>query len=280
MPQIRKILFPVDFSESSLGASRYVEAIAGRFEAEIMLLHVVAPGERTLAEELLPLGKKEPDAFLTDELNYFTTHRVCEIAEDAAPAIVDEAKAWEADMVMMPTHGLGFFRRHLLGSVTAKVLHDLDCPLWTSAHAETAPPLEKIHLRRILCAASLDPCSRKVLQWANWLAYQCDATLGIVYATVAIDPSAAAWSLEKEFYHQVSVDAARRIAELQAKAGTNTPEVIIAAGKPDEVIAKAAEDFNADLVVIGRHSGGGIAGRMFHSAYAILRESPCPVVSI
>jgi len=40
---------------------------------------------------------------------------------------------------MMPTHGLGGFRRFLLGSVTAKVLHDADCPVWTGVHLERAP---------------------------------------------------------------------------------------------------------------------------------------------
>jgi nucleotide-binding universal stress UspA family protein len=41
MFQIKKILFPVDFSEACLGASRYVEAFTGRFQAELTLLHVV-----------------------------------------------------------------------------------------------------------------------------------------------------------------------------------------------------------------------------------------------
>jgi hypothetical protein len=34
MPAIKKILFPVDFSKRCIGAARYVEAMAGRFEAE------------------------------------------------------------------------------------------------------------------------------------------------------------------------------------------------------------------------------------------------------
>lgn len=44
MPQIKKILFPVDFSDSCFSAARYVELLAGQFQAEVMLLHVVAMG--------------------------------------------------------------------------------------------------------------------------------------------------------------------------------------------------------------------------------------------
>jgi hypothetical protein len=37
MPLIKKILFLVDFSDSCIGADRYVESLAGRFEAEIIV---------------------------------------------------------------------------------------------------------------------------------------------------------------------------------------------------------------------------------------------------
>ena len=46
------------------------------------------------------------------------------------------AKANQIDLIMMPTHGYGRFRALLLGSVTAKVLHDADCPVWTAVHRE------------------------------------------------------------------------------------------------------------------------------------------------
>jgi len=68
MPQIKKILFPVDFSDACRGAARYVEAFAARFEAEIMLLHAAGKREQQQA-------KAQLDAFLASELRSFTTHR-------------------------------------------------------------------------------------------------------------------------------------------------------------------------------------------------------------
>jgi nucleotide-binding universal stress UspA family protein len=41
--RIKKILFPVDFSDRSRGATNFVEELVGRFQAELTLLHVVQP---------------------------------------------------------------------------------------------------------------------------------------------------------------------------------------------------------------------------------------------
>ena len=118
------------------------------------------------------------------------------------------------------------------------------------------------------------------LQWADWLAKQYQAKLGIVHATAAIDTTVASLDIEEEFDRQVSTQAKARIDALQAEAGTTAHQVFINPGQPEAVVADAAREFAADLLVIGRHSGEGIAADLFQSAYAILREAPCPVISV
>jgi nucleotide-binding universal stress UspA family protein len=278
LKKLKRILFPVDFSDSSIAAARYVETFAGRFEAEVMLLHVVGMGEHALASELLPGRQAQLNAFLADEFKYFTTQRICVIG-DPATEILDTAHRWLPDMVMMPTRGLGAFRRLLLGSVTAKALHDLSCPVWTSPHLETAPLLEEIHFRRILCALDLTERSGCVLEWAAWLASQCQADLGIVHASAELPSEYYGWDLEKEFVESVAADAKREIEKLQTAAGSSA-RVFVTPGYPATVVAEAARNFDADLLVMGRHAEAGIAGYLRHSAYAILRDSPCSVISI
>jgi nucleotide-binding universal stress UspA family protein len=41
-----------------------------------------------------------------------------------------------------------------------------------------------------------------------------------------------------------------------------------------------AKEHGANLLVIGRGSASGIFGRLRANAYSIIRESPCPVVSV
>jgi len=290
MAQIKKILFPVDFSDSCVGAARYVAAFAGQFEAEVTLLHAVTMGEQTLAEELLPGARARLDSFLSDEFKYFTTHRVC-IVKDPPSAIAEYAQSWNPDLAMLPTHGLGYFRRHLLGSVTAKALHDLQCPVWTSVHAETAPQLDQIHCRRILCAVDLSEHSGSIVTWAARLAREYQADLAIAHAMPRVDAAAAEYLesgyLQKEFDRYISEKATKGIETLQTKTGSSA-RVFLDYGHPVEVITSAARDFSADLLVIGRHGAAGLAGLPpqkrvgYHTvnAYAIMRESPCPVISI
>ena len=275
MSLISKILFPVDFSRGCVNAARYVEAFAGQFEAEILLLHVVGPGEGelTLPEELLPLRRAQLNAFLAGELKYFSTERVCVTGNEPAPEIVAAALRWRPDLVMMPTHGLGVFQRFVFGSVTAKILCDLDCPVWTSIHSEIALPLEDIHCRRILCALDFTARGQSVLAWAASLAAEYEAALGIVHATAEMPLAYTAVSLQKDLTQSVSEQAKKEIESLQKAAGT-AARVFIDSGNPATVIARAAKEFDADLLVIGRHESGP------GDAYAILRDSPCPVISI
>jgi hypothetical protein len=75
---------------------------------------------------------------------------------------------------MMSTHGYGAFYRFLLGSVTAKVLHEIQCPVWTGAHLEEAPARE-FSIRRVLCSytphtypVALLMMLVSMLCWGSW----------------------------------------------------------------------------------------------------------------
>lgn len=278
MPGITRILFPVDFSPQCAGAARHVEMFAGRFQAKILLLHVVSNGERALADELLPARRRELDAFLTDELRYFDTEKLC-IIGDPAQKIEETVESWSPDLIMMPTHGLGLYRRFLIGSVTAKVLHDLDCPVWTDVHAGATPRLEDIHYRRILCAVDLLEQSRGVLDWASYLSEECSAELGIVHAVPAIEADPMVRHLDEEFISALIAEANRKLAALQGEAGTNA-KVFIEPGDPARTVTCVAKRFGADLTIIGRHARAGLMGHLRQNAYAIVRESGCPVISV
>jgi nucleotide-binding universal stress UspA family protein len=65
----------------------------------------------------------------------------------------------------------------------------------------------------------------------------------------------------------------RREMEIEAS-------VAIEAGEPPLVVTTAAEATSADLLVIGRGSTPRAHGHLPTNAYAIVRQSTCPVVTI
>jgi nucleotide-binding universal stress UspA family protein len=289
MQSFSKILLPVDFSERSTGAARYAQALARHFQAELIVLHVLTPpnyefGALEIAGSMLDTlyrnraeqASKELDAFMTADPSGPQARKIV-LEGDPAKKIVDLARDEAVDIITMPTHGYGQFRRFILGSNTAKVLHDADCPVWTGVHLEQAPALASIQFRSILCAVDLGPQSSKTLDWAAWLARQFGARLGVVHATAGIpdlgDGPNSQWRTE------TCAAAGRELFRLLDGVGAQA-DLSIEAGEPAQVICSAAARLAADLLVIGRGSAAGVFGRLRTNAYAIIRQSPCPVVSV
>ena len=51
-------------------------------------------------------------------------------------------------------------------------------------------------------------------------------------------------------------------------------------GDASTVVAQLAGKLKADLLVIGRKSAAGVLGRLDMTAYSIIRQSLCPLVSV
>src|SRR5664279_2306042 len=182
MFQLQRILFPVDFSSRCHGAAAYVQALAGRFEAELILLYVVEATYNSTLEDLDAARMEKFEQFFDKSWKHLRVRKLIEHGE-AAQKIIECASANHADLIMIPTQGMGIYRRLILGSTSAKVLHDADCPVWTGVHLENAPPLEAVACQRILCAVDLKAGSPRVLDWACRLAEEYQAELTLLHVT-------------------------------------------------------------------------------------------------
>ncbi len=286
--QLSRIILPVDFSERSKAAAHYAKALACRFRSEIILTHTFELSKMlvNMPEGGVPEGWWEERRLQTqrqlfefqldDFRNMPLRHLLLE--GDVAGSIVDLAHSEKADLIVMPTHGYGPFRRFVLGSVTAKVLHDADCPVLTGVHMEQMPALEPVFFRNVLCAIDFDTAGERALRWAAAFAAEFHANLTVVHALPTMAYS------EMSYYDQglprmLKDVAARKMEELKKSVGV-AADVILNTGSIAEVVHNAAIERKADLIVVGRHENPGILGRLRANAYAIVRESPCPVVSV
>jgi nucleotide-binding universal stress UspA family protein len=281
MQTFSHILFPVDFSARSAAALPIVTSWAQRFKAKVTLLHTVhipitAYGGPDAYPVLIDTESIEASARRRlDQVEFPGAERLVKKG-DPALEIIEYAEKNGVDLIMMPTHGYGVFRSLLLGSVAAKVLHDAHCAVWTCAHGEDFAG--RTEIRNILCAIETGPGAVELVRTANELAQFCQAKLRLVHAVV-VDETRPEKYLEADLTAALVKMSREEIADIQQHAGSNL-EVSVEAGAVSRVVRDAVKEFDADLVVSGRGKLHATFGRLRSNGYAIIRDSPCPVLSI
>jgi nucleotide-binding universal stress UspA family protein len=289
MLKIGRILLPIDFQDPSKHVVHQAAVLARHFHSEIVMLHVVTPLSYSagmieggyvpanlgdLLKELIRQAQKQLDQALGPEFDGIDVKRML-LEGDPALTIVKTARAEKADLIALPTHGYGAFRRFLLGSVTAKVLHDSDCPVWTGAHLEEEPARE-FSIRNILCAVDLSPHSSKTFQWAAQMASEFGARLTLAHITAGMEIfGPGPYQVDPSWTEALVSSANRQLANLQQEVGTKA-EVFIGSGDVPKMLSHAADQTSADVLIIGRPS----SGRLRATGYGIIRESHVPVLSV
>jgi len=225
------------------------------------------------------IWKAETEAaqsYLTDKFQGLNVQRVV-VEGDPARAIDDYARENGTDLIMMPTHGYGLFRTLLLGSVTAKVLHDTPCAVWTGVHMEDAPAVSP-EFATIMCAVDRTEDSVASMRFACRLAHDNHARLFIVHAIPGAEIAPDKY-FDADLRQYLEKDARKTVAQLQEAAGVAAP-LCLDMGEVSHVVRDSALGHSADLVVIGRGHATRTLGRLRSNVYSIIRDAPCPVISV
>jgi nucleotide-binding universal stress UspA family protein len=136
--RLKKILVPIDFSQTSAQALPYAASLAERFGAEVILLHVIEPLPLPVDSGYVPPGPQSPDRKVAQD--HLLRLRQEVFAADApartlvrigAPfqEIADAAKSLGADLIVLTTHGYTGLTHVLLGSTAERVVRYADCPV-------------------------------------------------------------------------------------------------------------------------------------------------------
>jgi nucleotide-binding universal stress UspA family protein len=287
MTPIEKILFPVDFSASCDAMAPFVLRAAAMLAAKVTLLYVLEPstsGFELLArptpdvdEDRKESARETLDAYLTSAFPLHEVPRLL-VTGEAGAQIARIAREAAFELIVMPTHA-GVFRRMLLGSTAAKVLNDADSLVLTTLHAESKSPRPLEH-RELACAVSLGTDSERVLRCASELAETVHANLSIIHAIPAIERGLPVpLELEKSVRLLATQAARGRLCEMQRVLGSGA-RVHIVFGPIKEAVKEAASRLQADMLVVGRSSQSGERGRLRDLTYALVRDAPCPVLSV
>jgi nucleotide-binding universal stress UspA family protein len=278
---------PVDIPITSLGVIHHAATLARHFRSEIVMLHVVTAeshaagvpeisgeidGWDLLAEITKEAKSLEPSS--GSVLDGIAIRGVL-LKGNPARAIVQMAQVESADLIMMPSHG-SVFEQFLLGSVTARVLHGSECPVWTGAHVEKLP-VREFPIRNVLCAIDLGPNSRKAASWAAQMAAEFGARLTLVHVTASVELWGPGGTyVDPRLKQELVGDASQHLQELQQEMGINA-DVLVGSGDVPKVLSQASQRTKADLLVTGCYPYGG---NLLIHGYAIICAVQIPVLSV
>ncbi|MDH4063839.1 MAG: universal stress protein [Acidobacteriota bacterium] len=298
----QRILCPIDFSDDSAHATEHAVAIARWYGARLTLLHVYPTVRRP---PTLPV----PDAGAAHgptpaELEALRDRAAAAVAADAGVtihasvitgepvgAILEQATALPADLIVMGTHGASGFRHLILGSVTEKVLRQAPCPVLTvppRAQATSTQPFT-----RMLCAVDFSDCSQKAANVAASLARESGAALSLLHviewpwhepptpSMEGIPPEQARALIEYRQYLETSAKDRLEAAANTALPDGPTPALQIRFGKPYVELLDAAREPGADIIVIGVHGRSVLDIGFFGSTTnQVVRRASCPVLTV
>ena len=151
MVEIKKILYPTDFSEYSLAALPYAIKLTRQNNAELYCLHVVelSQEEYNISEYMVPLNiphvsKDKIIRTARTRLEKFVNENLSEIKKLNSRVLIGTpfvdiiryAKELSIDLIVLGTHGRSALATMLLGSVAEKVIRKAPCPVLSIRHPE------------------------------------------------------------------------------------------------------------------------------------------------
>jgi universal stress protein E len=193
--------------------------------------------------------------------------------------IVRHAMREGTDVVIVGKRGESDRDGRRLGAVAAKLLRKCPVPVWV-VHPET-----NLALRRVLAATDLTPIGSLATRLAAQVAELAGAELHVVHAyqiPMALQLESSRMSAaDRVAAHQAIEDRVRRAILEGLGEHRGEARLHLGATSPSLGIRQAVERVDADLLVMGTLSRGGVAGLLMgNTAERMLHRVPCSLLTI
>ena len=273
------ILVPFDGSARAERAFPHAIALARAGGAQVILLHVrtAAGGVVRTVADLTVAADALRDSGVTVEPEVYDADR-----DEIGRAICQAALEWQAEVIVMATHGWSDPGRLLYGGVVDEVLRQATVPvLLVSSERELAWPSGRAP--RILVPLDGSEQAEGVLDPAGELAEALGAELVLLQVLAPPPQRLQAYAPELGWAHiKAELAEARYYLELMAKlirpAGSRVA-VRAVNGSPATAIAEIACAESCDLIAMATHGHGGPAGRALGSVAAgVLERTGIPLL--
>jgi nucleotide-binding universal stress UspA family protein len=285
MLSLNHILVATDFCSISLLALQHALGIARRYHSTVSVLHVIDPSIYGLAgpdgisaDAGAALRQAEDiEASLRSEgslegLRYESIVRVGPVWRTVADTVEERRTA----LLVLGTHGRTGFGKLAMGSVAESAFREAGCPVLTVGPKALRARSSGAEAKHFLVPTDLSLDSQSALPYGISLAEATAGDVTLLYVRGTRLGSNAADAAE-------SVAAANArlqgFLQLHPAAQAITP-IIVQAGRPADAIVAFAEEHRMDLIVMGRRAWAPESQPMWRTAYAVVTQACCPVLSM
>ena len=278
---LKRVLFATDFSLSSEIVLSHASAIARRYRSKLYMAHVTPPElYKSVPHELLKEAVEKNREHVRHEMAHLIRsgglrklRRQTILEEgDVADVLLRLVREHAIDLLVVGTHGRRGVKRMLLGSVAEKLFRQTPCPVLI------VPPRagEQVRIGRILYPTDFSKHSLQIAPYALSLARHYRAKLILLHVIQAGGHSVAELKRQREQVGARIWQSVLGKADLEQR-----PVVEVEFGDPAQKIRKAAAEWQSDLVVLGvRSAKTNVAHLAEGTAYQVVRQAPCPVLTI
>lgn len=281
---IKKILVPVDFSETSMEALNHAVYLAKLTKASVTMINVtetmqpfVTPVDypvslsynletyekTTVAQSKKHLAKLIEKIKKKDKIEINSATSVGWVKEE----IIEASKRIKADIIVMGTHGVKGFREYIVGSNTFRVINEAECPV-LSVQKHT----DKMGFKNILVPFRDKPHSREKVDYAIKMAEIHGGTINVL----GIDTD------DNKSHFKKIVKEAEQIKDIVEKAGLVCKIKVKTTEYLSEYVLKYADKKKIDLIVIMADLDKMRISEYFMGPFSqqMVNHSKIPVLSI
>ncbi len=285
MLSLKHILVATDLCPISLLALRHALGIARRYHSTVSVLHVVDPSVYGLVDpdgisadaDAVLRQAEDIEAGLRREgclewVRYESIIAVGPVWRTIASTVEERCSA----LLVLGTHGRTALRKFAMGSVAESAFREARCPVLTVGPRVLRAKSSGAEAKHFLVPTDLSWESQSALPYGASLA---EATGGDV--TLLHIRDARMGSSDADAAESVALAEARlrEFLQLHPAAQAITP-VIVQTGRPADAIVTFAKEHRMDLIVMGRRAWDPDSQPMWRTAYAVVTQACCPVLSM
>ena len=285
------VLVPTDGSECAAAGARHGLRLARGFDATVHAVHVVDSGTGLpgldAARATAGADRQHPDAEgivdgvarLGDDLGVDVTTELIEgtPSETLREYVTDN----DVDFVTMGTRGRSNIERHLLGSITERLVRTAPVPVMTVRTEADRAAIEEQGYTDVLLPTRGGDGSELAVDHAVSIAARFDATLHVIYVVDARSQAAKHETYElEELIDELRAAVTDEVVARADEAGVDSRAVVLQ-GTPHGAIRRYVDESGIDLIVMGTHGRGRVEKFLLGSiAERTVRTANVPVVTV